>query len=78
MMSEFERELKNLINRHSRENESNTPGFVLAAYLVECLRVFNEAIQAREKWYGRDPISVNPAPPPAARDHEEHEHDLLP
>ena len=30
----FERELASLINRHSLENDSNTPDWVLAKYLV--------------------------------------------
>ena len=54
-MDTFERELKILINRHSMENESNTPDFILAQYLRGCLEVFNAVVQQREKWYGRDP-----------------------
>ena len=43
------------INRHSAENASNTPDFVLAQYLQNCLGIFNAAVQQRETWYGRDP-----------------------
>ena len=50
----FEKELEELINRHSQENASNTPDFILAQYLQGCLLVFNTAIQQRETWYGRD------------------------
>jgi len=53
-MSEFEEELKNLINSHSQENASNTPDHILAQYLIACLATFNTAIQQRETWYGRD------------------------
>jgi hypothetical protein len=35
----FRDELEELINRHSMENGSNTPDFVLAEYLVKCLIV---------------------------------------
>ncbi len=51
----FEKELKSLINRHSKENASNTPDWVLAQYLISCLAAFNTAAQHREAWYGRDP-----------------------
>ena len=54
-MESFEKELSTLINRHSMENESNTPDGLLAQYLVGCLAVFTTATQQRETWYGRDP-----------------------
>ena len=34
----FERELESLINRFSKENDSNTPDFILAQYLLGCLQ----------------------------------------
>ena len=49
---EFEKELKSLINRHSREVVSNTPDFILAEYLQHCLDAWNTAAQQRETWYG--------------------------
>ena len=49
----FEVELMGLLNRHSMENSSNTPDFILAEYLMKCLEAFNETSVAREKWYGR-------------------------
>ena len=54
-MEDFKKELENLINRHSKENASNTPDFILAIYLENCLDAFNMACQQRENWYGRDP-----------------------
>ena len=53
-MRDFEKELGVLLNKHSEENDSNTPDFILAKYLMWCLQNFNEAIKAREKWYGRN------------------------
>ena len=50
----LEKEVASLLNRHSRENASNTPDFILAQYLLGCLAVFNQAVQQRETWYGRD------------------------
>lgn len=42
------------INCEIRENASNTPDFILATYLVECLKNYEAAVSAREKWYGRE------------------------
>lgn len=54
-MTEFQKELEHLINQHCLENDSNTPDFVLAHYLMNCLFVFNDATRQRENYYGRDP-----------------------
>jgi len=50
----FKRELERLINKHSMENGSNTPDFILADYLVECLQSFDKILQVRERWYGKE------------------------
>jgi hypothetical protein len=50
----FEGELSSLINKYSKENGSNTPDFILAQYLNECLESFNKASRAREKWFGKE------------------------
>ena len=57
--SDFERELASLINCHSKENGSNTPDFILAAYLVDCLRTFNRTMLWRQKWYSPEGVPVN-------------------
>lgn len=54
----FRSELTDLINRHSMENGSNTPDFLLAEYLIDCLAVWDKHVSAREKWYGRGPVPV--------------------
>lgn len=46
-------ELQALLNRHSAENRSNTPDFILAEYLMMCLAAFNYAVRYRASWYGR-------------------------
>ena len=53
--SSFESDLTSLINRHSVENASNTPDFILAQYVKACLAAIAVTIQQRETWYGRDP-----------------------
>lgn len=45
----LQKELENLLNRHSRENESDTPDFVLAEYMMRCLSAFECAVQARDR-----------------------------
>ena len=51
--SRFEKELENAINKTCMENGSNSPDFILAEYLVNCLKAFNKASRDREKWYGK-------------------------
>jgi len=46
------------INRWSIENDSDTPDFMLADFLIGCLQTFAQAVDAREQWYGRR--STNP------------------
>ena len=53
-MPSFEAELRNLINHHSKENESNTPDFILATYMNDCLDAFNKACNRRTVWYKDD------------------------
>ena len=50
-MSDLERDLAAVINSHSVENESNTPDWILAQYLMDCLKTFKTATLARESWY---------------------------
>lgn len=51
----LEKELAELLNRHSCEQASNTPDFVLANYLMNCLRAYNDAIHMRQNWHGAKP-----------------------
>jgi hypothetical protein len=47
----FLQELTSLINRHSMENDSDTPDFILAEYLLNCLNTYNQAVNTRDLWY---------------------------
>jgi hypothetical protein len=51
--SEFRKSIEILINCKSLENGSDTPDYILAEYLVDCLIAFDKAVNKREKWYGR-------------------------
>jgi len=52
-LEDFESELTHLINCHSLENLSNTPDFILARYLMECMRNFNITTNDRNTWYSK-------------------------
>jgi len=52
-MKSFEKALEELLNQYSQENGSNTPDFLLASYLMACLKAWNDTSTAREKWYGK-------------------------
>lgn len=65
---EFTQDLEALITRYSLENASDTPDYILAAYLQRCLEVWNVTMQEREEWWGRKvpshPEQAAPLPPP--------------
>jgi hypothetical protein len=48
----FKKDLEKLINNYSLENENDTPDFIIADYLIECLDNYSNIIKARDKWYG--------------------------
>lgn len=50
---DLRRDLAEVVNRYSRENGSNTPDFILAQYLANCLDAFDNAIWNRAMWYGK-------------------------
>jgi hypothetical protein len=56
----FRTELGNLINKYSKENGSDTPDFILADYLFNCLTNFDETVGRREIWYGRNKTITTP------------------
>ena len=53
MKTQFQKDLIILINQHCKENDSDTPDFILAKYLNAVLENFNAAVKQREEWYGR-------------------------
>lgn len=48
----FEDELSKLLNRYSLENETDTPDFILAKYLTNCLENFRIIVDMRDEWNG--------------------------
>ena len=57
-MSDFKKELEELLNKYSKENGSNTPDFILAEYLTDCLKHFDKAVNFRTAWYDPKPVKV--------------------
>ncbi len=53
-MSNFKKELTQLINRHSKEVESNTADYILAEYICQCLDTFSNALIERDCWNGNE------------------------
>ena len=66
-MESFRKSLVELLNKYSKENDSNTPDFILAEYLMLCLEAYNKTLQVRESWYGRniERLIDNPMPKPS-------------
>lgn len=54
---EFKKELGELINKHSIEDGSDTPDYLLAEYLCGCLEQFNNTVMQREGYYNRQPYA---------------------
>lgn len=50
---DFQNRLKDLINEFNIEDGSNTPDFILAEYLVNCLRAYETIHKSNEDWYGK-------------------------
>lgn len=48
----FTEELTKLLNTYSAESPSGTPDFILAEFLRNVLREFNEAVSRRAEWRG--------------------------
>lgn len=46
------KDIEQAINKHNIENGSDTPDFILAEYLTDCLLAFDKATVRREEWYG--------------------------
>lgn len=53
-MTKFEKDLALLINNYSLENETDTPDFILAEYLKDCLDAYTRLIIKKDQWWGRD------------------------
>lgn len=66
------KKLEKILNNHCAENESDTPDFILAEYLLDCLAAFDKATNRRTKWYSPNvddfSNSIKVIPYPVAED----------
>lgn len=69
-VTDFETDLRCVLNAHSAENASNTPDHILAQFLLGCLAAWDVGVQQRETWYGRDarPTAIDGPLPPSPGD----------
>lgn len=50
----FTDDLCKLINQHGIEQCGDTPDYVLAQYLSDCIETLHKAVKVRDRWYGLD------------------------
>lgn len=50
-MKSLRQQIEEALNNCSAENMSNTPDFILAQYLINCLDSFDIAVRSRDDWY---------------------------
>ncbi len=62
-MSEFIKDLRDCVNRHSKESDSDTPDCVLATYLNNCLEAWNTACKEKDEWNSVDREQTEPVRP---------------
>ena len=58
----LEQEIETLLNKNCIDNDTDTPDFILAKYLMNCLEVYKETVAARDKWFGFDPWGKHQKP----------------
>ena len=65
-MDSFKRELRNLINVHSKDGKNNTADFILADFMNACLNAYGEAVNRRDRFDQNDhatgPADLPPQP----------------
>lgn len=49
----FHKDLTDLINRYSLETTSNVPDFILADYLISCLKAFDKTNVKSNNWHSK-------------------------
>jgi hypothetical protein len=52
------RPLARLLNIACRENASDTPDFILAQFMLQCLIAFEQASNERRAWHGEERAEV--------------------
>lgn len=55
---ELEKEIENLMNKYNIDTITDTPDFIIAEYLMTCLRNYLVTKNKVEKWFGKR-ITIN-------------------
>lgn len=55
--SEFTRDLASVLNRHCKDNFTNTPDFILAEMIETFIGVVRIMHKDRDEWHGFKPMS---------------------
>jgi len=50
-IEKFRTQVRGILNSLSIDTECDTPDFILADYLVNCLQNYHETIKLRDKWH---------------------------
>lgn len=50
--TEFSKKVEDIINSMCLESDSDTPDFILAQFLSDCLKVWNKSTKQRSEWFG--------------------------
>lgn len=58
-MDGLERDLAHVLNRYSKENDSDTSDWILAKYLIKCLEAWRYTIIQRDAWFNFKPFGRN-------------------
>ena len=56
-MTDFKKELIHLLNKYSKESDSDTPDYMLAQYIINCLAALTQVTRVRDKWHGFKPFA---------------------
>ncbi len=52
----LEQRIKEAINETCAEQGSDTPDFILAAYLMDCLAAFERAVRCQKEWHAKEAL----------------------
>ena len=54
---ELSAKLRILLNSESRESASDTPDYLLAEFILRCLKAYENAVKERDQWFNFRPWS---------------------
>lgn len=54
--NDLEKELAQLLNKHSMDSATNTPDFILARHIIRDLDTYRETVSEVKRWHNSDDI----------------------